>query len=60
MMVRTHSHHDRATLLYQMSNTIQHVGYSDDFEADVLLFSGQFLQQFNPEMVWASKGFVLF
>jgi hypothetical protein len=34
-----------------MSNTIQHVGYSDDFEADVLLFSGQFLQQFNPEMV---------
>jgi hypothetical protein len=43
-----------------MSNTIQHVGYSDDFEADVLLFSGQFLQQFNPEMVWASKGFVLF
>ena len=23
-----------------------------------LLLSGQFLQQFNPEMVWASKGFV--
>jgi hypothetical protein len=37
--------------IWQMSNTIQHVGYSDDFEADVLLFSGQLLQQFNPEMV---------
>ena len=40
-----------------MSNTIQRVECSDDFEADVLL-SGEFLQQFNLEMVWASKGFV--
>lgn len=44
--------------IWQMSNTIQRVECSDDFEADVLLLSGQFLQQFNPEMVWASKGFV--
>ena len=44
--------------IWQMSNTIQCVECSDDFEADVLLLSGQFLQQFNPEMVWASKGFV--
>ena len=44
--------------IWQMSNTIQHVECSEDFEADVLLLSGQFLQQFNPEMVWASKGFV--
>jgi len=36
--------------IWQMSNTIQRVECSDDFEADVLL-SGQFLQQFNPEMV---------
>lgn len=48
--------HDFA--IWQMSNTIQRVECSDDFEADVLLLSGQFLQQFNPEMVWASKGFV--
>jgi len=41
-----------------MSNTIQRVECSDDFEADVLLLSWQFLQQFNPEMVWASKGFI--
>ena len=44
--------------IWQMSNTIQRVECSDDFDADVLLLSGQFLQQFNPEMVWASKGFV--
>ena len=44
--------------IWQMSNTIQRVEYSEDFEADVLLLSWQFLQQFNPEMVWASKGFV--
>ena len=44
--------------IWQMSNTIQRIECSDDFEADVLLLSGQFLQQFNPEMVWASKGFV--
>ena len=28
------------------------------FSDGVLLLSGQFLQQYNPEMVWASKGFV--
>ena len=44
--------------IWQMSNTIQRIECSDDFEADMLLLSGQFLQQFNPEMVWASKGFV--
>ena len=44
--------------IWQMSNTIQRIVCSDDFEADVLLLSGEFLQQFNPEMVWASKGFV--
>ena len=41
-----------------MSNTIQSVTFSDDFEADVLLASPAFLQQYNPEMVWASKGFL--
>ena len=29
--------------IWQMSNTIQHVECSDDFEADVLLLSGLFL-----------------
>ena len=45
-------------VIWQMSNTIQSVEYSDDFEADVLLASPAFLQQYNPEMVWASKGFL--
>ena len=45
-------------VIWQMSNTIQRIKCSDDFEADVLLLSGKFLQQYNPEMVWASKGFV--
>jgi len=45
-------------VIWQMSNTIQRVEYSDDFEADVLLASPSFLQQYNPEMVWASKGFL--
>lgn len=46
-------------VIWQMSNTIQRVECSDDFEADVLLASPGFLQQYNPEMVWASKGFLL-
>ena len=45
-------------VIWQMSNTIQNVEYSDDFEADFLIASGEFLSRFNPEMVWASKGFI--
>ena len=45
-------------VIWQMSNTIQNVAYSDDFEADFLVASPAFLSQFNPEMVWASKGFI--
>ena len=45
-------------VIWQMSNTIQRVEYSEDFEADFLIASGEFLSRFNPEMVWASKGFI--
>ena len=45
-------------VIWQMTNTIQNVKYSQDFEADFLLVSPEFLAAFNPEMVWASKGFV--
>ena len=45
-------------VIWQMSNSIQRVTYSDDFEADFLIASGDFLARFNPEMVWASKGFI--
>ena len=43
-------------VIWQMSNAIQDVTYSEDFEADFLIASGEFLSRFNPEMVWASKG----
>ena len=45
-------------VIWQMSNAIDGVRYSDDFECDFLLVSGEFLSRFNPEMVWASKGFI--
>lgn len=45
-------------VIWQRSNAIQEVVYSDDFEADFLIASGEFLSRFNPEMVWASKGFI--
>ncbi len=45
-------------VIWQMSNAIQEVAYSDDFEADFLIASGEFLSRFNPEMVWASFIFI--
>lgn len=45
-------------VIWQMSNSIQQVTYSADFEADFLIVTGDFLSRFNPEMVWASKGFI--
>lgn len=45
-------------VIWQMSNTIEDVSYSDDFEADFLLVSYEFLSQYNPEMIWATKGYI--
>lgn len=45
-------------VIWQMSNSISEVTYSDDFDADLFIASPQFLQDFNPEMIWASKGFI--
>lgn len=45
-------------VIWQMSNTISQVSYSEDFECDSLLVAPQFLVHFNPEMVWASRGYV--
>ena len=55
---QTHVSHKDDLVIWQMSNAIQDVAYSDDFEADFLIASGEFLSRFNPEMVWASKGFI--
>jgi AraC family transcriptional activator of pobA len=45
-------------VIWQMSNTIEGVSYSNDFEADFLLVSSDFLGLYNPEMVWAVKGYI--
>ncbi|MBR5644428.1 MAG: AraC family transcriptional regulator [Salinivirgaceae bacterium] len=45
-------------VIWQMSNNIQNVQYSNDFEADFLIVAPEFLQHFNPEMKWATKGYV--
>ena len=45
-------------VIWQMSNRISRVTYSDDFEADFLIVDSQFLLHYNPEMIWATKGFI--
>lgn len=45
-------------VIWQMSSTISDVLYSSDFNADFLLVDKEFLLEYNPEKVWASKAFV--
>ena len=45
-------------VIWQMANSIQQVKYSADFEADFLIVGPQFLSHFNPEMVWATRGYI--
>lgn len=45
-------------VIWQMSSEIYDIKYSDDFDADFLLATGDAVGRFNPEMVWAVKGFV--
>lgn len=45
-------------VIWQMSNDIQDVTYSRDFDGDALIASSQFVQHFNPEMTWATRGFL--
>lgn len=54
----THYAHVDDLVIWQMSNTISKVTFTEDFDADFLVVSRDFLQEFNPEMVWASKGFI--
>ena len=44
--------------IWQMSNSIGHAAYSPDFECEFLIVAPQFLVHFNPEMAWASRGYV--
>ena len=44
--------------IWQMSSQISDVLYSADFNADFLLVNKDFLLEYNPEKIWASKAFV--
>lgn len=45
-------------VIWQMSSQISDALYSSDFNADILLVDKDFLLEYNPEKVWASKAFV--
>ena len=44
--------------IWQMSSQISDTLYSPDFKADFLLVDRDFLLEYNPEKIWASKAFV--
>lgn len=50
--------HPDDLVIWQQSSDIDAVVYSDDFVADFLVVSVEFLARYNPEMTWAAKGFI--
>lgn len=45
-------------VIWQMTTTVFDVTYSSDFDADFLLIGKDYLTQYNPEMLYATKGYV--
>ena len=45
-------------LIWQMTTDFDDISYSDDFDAEYLMVSSPFLLQYNPEQVWATKGYM--
>ena len=45
-------------LIWQMTTEFTDISYSDDFDADLLMISNPFLGRHNPEMIWATKGYM--
>ena len=45
-------------VIWQMTTAVSNVHYSADFDADFVLISNPFLNLYNPEQVWATKGYV--
>lgn len=45
-------------VIWQMRSNIQQVQYSPDFDAEYFVISRSFMLQFNPEVPWASLGFL--
>lgn len=44
--------------IWQLGSEITDVIYSPDFEAEFLLIGRQFLMEYNPETLWATKAYV--
>ena len=45
-------------VIWQMTTAVSNVHYSADFDAYFVLISNPFLNLYNPEQVWATKGYV--
>ena len=45
-------------LIWQMTTEFDDITYSEDFDAEYLMVSSPFLMQYNPEQVWATKGYM--
>lgn len=55
---KTFSVQEGDLLVWQMSTDFEDIRYSDDFEAEMLLISNPFLGLYNPEQVWATRGYL--
>lgn len=45
-------------LIWQMTTEFVDCRYSENFDADILMISNPFLGRYNPELVWATKGYM--
>lgn len=45
-------------LIWQMTTEFTDISCSEDFDAELLMISNPFLGRHNPEMVWATKGYM--
>lgn len=45
-------------LIWQMTTEFSDIFCSEDFDADLLMISNPFLGRHNPEIVWATKGYM--
>lgn len=57
-MGNTYTMEEGDWVIWQMSSQITDALYSSDFKATFLLVDMDFLLEYNPEKVWASKAFV--
>lgn len=58
MMEKRHVMEAGDWAIWQIGSDIYDTDYSSDFDADILLVERNFLIENNPEVVWATKGYV--